>query len=334
LQETLIISPCQFRITGFKQVSLHSTSSSIRGLCTLIRNDFNYSTLDCNAFSHASVELLGIQLHCSLDKLHIFNIYRPPNSNTSSSFYSNLFAFALINKYVLFVGDFNVHYSDWEDHRTDSQGEHISWACEAFHLVIINDGSPTFLSSSSSVIDLSIKTSRSLVFLVNLSTTQDLHDSDHFPVRITVRSIYPSVFWYSYKHRFSASQLSLLPFDTWRIQIYRRTVFTINLQSYSKIWTILFTSYIDSFHFKLHISPQEKSFAYTHASPRWPPFGHKSIEHEPFTANSIKPLDIGHCGWWCPIDPCPNEPLPPTPWNDKCTEATEHRVAQHPVSNL
>jgi len=26
--------------------------------------------------------------------------------------------------------------------------------------------------------------------------------------------------------------------------------------------------------------------------------------------NSGKPLDIGRCGWWCPIDPCPNEPIP------------------------
>jgi len=26
--------------------------------------------------------------------------------------------------------------------------------------------------------------------------------------------------------------------------------------------------------------------------------------------NSGKPLGTGRCGWWCPIDPCPNESLP------------------------
>jgi len=26
--------------------------------------------------------------------------------------------------------------------------------------------------------------------------------------------------------------------------------------------------------------------------------------------NSGKPLGTGRCSWWCPIDPCPNEPLP------------------------
>jgi len=45
------------------------------------------------------------------------------------------------------VGDFNAHHSDWEDQRTDLQGEYISRACEDYHLVIMNDGSPTFMSS-------------------------------------------------------------------------------------------------------------------------------------------------------------------------------------------
>jgi len=26
--------------------------------------------------------------------------------------------------------------------------------------------------------------------------------------------------------------------------------------------------------------------------------------------NSGKPLGTGRCGWWCPIDPCPNVSLP------------------------
>jgi len=57
-------------------------------------------------------------------------------------------------------------HPDWEDHHTDSQGERISQESEACHLVIMNDGRPTFLSSpsfSSSVIDLSIA-SKSLAY--------------------------------------------------------------------------------------------------------------------------------------------------------------------------
>jgi len=72
--------------------------------------------------------------------------------------------------------------------------------------VIMNDGSPTFLSSpnfSSSVIDLTI-VSRPLAILTDVTTTQDLHDSDHFPVRILVRNVCSSYFRHSYKLHFSA----------------------------------------------------------------------------------------------------------------------------------
>jgi len=61
-------------------------------------------------------------------------------------------------------------------------------------MIILNDGSPTFLSSSGSshsVIDLSIA-SRDLAILAEVITTQDLCDSDHFPVNIVVRNTKPS----------------------------------------------------------------------------------------------------------------------------------------------
>jgi len=62
-------------------------------------------------------------------------------------------------KYSLIVGDFNAHHHGWGDLRIDGQGDAILRACDAHNLVILNDGAPTFLSStgtSSSAIDLSI----------------------------------------------------------------------------------------------------------------------------------------------------------------------------------
>jgi len=112
-------------------------------------------------------------------------------------------------KYVLFVGDFNAHHSDWEDQRTDLQGEYISRACEDYYLVIMNDGSPTFIYApnvSSSTIDLTIA-SRPLAILANQVTIQDLYGSDHYPVKITLYNTYPSVYRYSFKCRLSSPQL-------------------------------------------------------------------------------------------------------------------------------
>jgi len=194
LQETLIISSSHFRVNGFNQINLYSSSPNIRGLSTLIHCDYDYASLDCSAFSHTSMEIIGTQIDCSLDEpLFIFNIYRHPNVNAPPHFYSKLFAFASTHKYVLFLGDSNAHHPDWEDHHSDSQGKCISQEIEAYQLVIMNDGQPTFLSSpnTATIIDLSIVT-RSLAPLINLETYQDLHGSDHYPVRTSIRNTHPS----------------------------------------------------------------------------------------------------------------------------------------------
>jgi len=79
--------------------------------------------MDCTDFSHASVEILGVQLVCSLDEpLYIFNIYRHPNTNTPLSFYTKIFAFATTYKYMLFLGDFNAHHLDWENSKWTFRG--------------------------------------------------------------------------------------------------------------------------------------------------------------------------------------------------------------------
>jgi len=76
----------------------------------------------------------------------------------------------------------------------------------------MNDGQPTFISSSShtsSSIDLSIS-SRDLRLLTSSTTLQDLHDSDHFPVSVTVAETSSSTFLFTNKIPFTSRQLSAL----------------------------------------------------------------------------------------------------------------------------
>jgi len=76
----------------------------------------------------------------------------------------------------------------------------------------MNDGSPTFQSSpnvSPSVIDLSI-VSRPLALLINQETSLDLHGSDHFPIRITIRDTQPTTFCFSHRFHLSPAQLSFI----------------------------------------------------------------------------------------------------------------------------
>jgi len=142
----------------------------------------------------------AIFLHCSLDSpILIINLYRHPNSKTPFVFYSNLLAEASSHKYSLIIGDFNAHHQAWGDSRVDGQGDAIVRACDTHNMIILNDGLPTFISSSgqaSSTIDLSIS-SRGFGLLTSVSTLQDLHGSDHFPVSISVACASPSSFRFS-----------------------------------------------------------------------------------------------------------------------------------------
>jgi len=126
-----------------------------------IRNDFHFSIIDCQHFSHSSIEIIGIRLHCSLDSsIALFNNYRHLNTNITFSFFSALFSAAVAYKYSL--GDLNAHHQAWGDPRINGQGEIILRASDANNLLFLNDGSYTFMSSSgtsSSVIDLSISSS-------------------------------------------------------------------------------------------------------------------------------------------------------------------------------
>jgi len=184
-----------------------------REVCTAIRTDYRFSLADLSHLFHPSLEMQAILLYCSLDSpVLIVNLYRHPNSKTPSSFYNNLFAVISTYKYSLIVGDFNAHHHAWGDLRVDRQGDVIMRACDTPSLIILNDGSPTFISSSghaSSNIDLSIA-SRDLGLLALANTLQDLHGSDHFPVSISIASASPSMSSFSNRLNFIDKHLVAL----------------------------------------------------------------------------------------------------------------------------
>jgi len=166
--------------------------------------------VDLAHLSHPSVEMQAISLHCSLDSpILIINLYRHPNFKTPHVFYSNLFAAASSYKYSLIIGDFNAHHQAWGDTRVDGQGDAIVRACDAHGMIILNDGLPTFISSSghaTSTIDLTIA-SRNLSLLTSVSTLPDLHGSDHFSVSISVAGTSPSLSKFSNRFNLSDKQL-------------------------------------------------------------------------------------------------------------------------------
>jgi len=245
----------------------------MRGLCLLTRKDYRFSLVDLNHLSHPSVEFQAISLYCSLDSLVlIINLYRHPNSRTPSIFYSNLFTATSAYKYSLIIGDFNAHHQVWGDTRVDRQRDAIVRACDSHNLIILNDGLPTFISSSghtSTTIDLSIA-SRDFG-LASVSTFQDLYGSDHFPVSISVASTSPSMYRFSNRLKLSDKQLaslhSRLASETSRFYslISSTTILLNPLQKYERFCSFL--SDTISLFFSHGILPSRKRFISSKKSP-------------------------------------------------------------------
>jgi len=124
----------RFNISSFHIIRNDVTSSGVRGVCALVRNNFLFSVFDTSNLTHSSLEMQGFLLHCSLDALIlIINVYRHPNHNTLFSVYSTLLSRISAFKYVFVVGDFNAHHHAWGDPRIDKQGEQIVRVLDDHH---------------------------------------------------------------------------------------------------------------------------------------------------------------------------------------------------------
>lgn len=92
---------------------------------------------------------------------------------------------------LLLVGDFNSHNELLGSDHSDQHGRIVEELLESPDLVLMNDGSPTYLNSRSkkfSYIDLSIICSR-IATRFTWKALDDLHGSDHFPILIESDSV-------------------------------------------------------------------------------------------------------------------------------------------------
>jgi len=213
LQESLLSPTSHLSIAGFKLIRLDITRPGLRGLCTLIRNDYSFSIVDLRGIYHPSVEILGMFLSCSLDfLLVIFNIYRHPNLQTPFSFYRRLFSYILSFKHVLLLGDFNAHHPAWDNGKQDRSGKFLYRNYESYNFVLLNDGSCTHVSPpglSNSTIDLALATC-GLAPLCEFSVEPETYGSDHFPINVLISETALFVRRFHYKLKLNRRQLVAL----------------------------------------------------------------------------------------------------------------------------
>ena len=191
LQETML-SNHNFRPpSGYSIYCDYNNPLPGNGLATLIRNDVPHHRLDLQTNLQATSFRIGLRRQYT-----ICNIYIPPNNRLSLDDITTLID--QLPSPVLVCGDFNSRNHLWDPTcaRSDARALTIERALLLTSMTLLNTGNPTHFydqNGSFSAIDLTM-CSAEVHTGFTWSTIDDLHGSDHYPIRIheTVAALYSS----------------------------------------------------------------------------------------------------------------------------------------------
>lgn len=106
-----------------------------------------------------------------------------PNSKIPNLKVSLIKALEAITGPILLLGDGNGHHTAWGSKKSNARGQAIVEVGVDLGLTILNDGSPTFIRSSETAIDISLATHR-LTSKLLWDIEDDPMGSDHLPIWI------------------------------------------------------------------------------------------------------------------------------------------------------
>ena len=179
LQETLLTSDSA-NLNNYNTINKFSSVNGGRGVSLSIRKDILFKPIVLDT----ALEAVAAQI--SLAKsITVCSLYLSPSAVVSKHALEQLIA--QLPKPFVILGDLNAHSTLWGGDHPNPQGRIVEDLCSQHDLVVLNDGSPTFCSSSSgsmSAIDLSI-CDPSIFLDLEWSVSDDTSGSDHFPITVT-----------------------------------------------------------------------------------------------------------------------------------------------------
>lgn len=179
LQETHHLSSSPLSLSGYEcRFNYRDTSSQGVGIC--IRKDFGYVPIPIQS----PLQVVAVKI-LSSPPISVCSIYIHHSITLQQSHLKNIITQLPTPFFIL--GDFNAHNSLWGDSRTDLRGRIIEDVLLSENLLLLNDGSPTYIhrgSLSPSSIDLSLA-HPALGARLSWSTITPFRD-DHMPILISL----------------------------------------------------------------------------------------------------------------------------------------------------
>lgn len=158
------------------------------GTAIMIKKDIEFKRVEDINNGNGVLEYTSILVNTHMGELLILACYRPPNQNTNNRIWKNFFeSVTRYNKFIV-AGDLNAHDPLWGSSHSCTAGRHIKDCLEDLDLVMLNDGTSTFVSrpfGTESCLDLTF-TDEETALVSEWSVSEDAWGSDHFPIKITL----------------------------------------------------------------------------------------------------------------------------------------------------
>jgi ribonuclease HI len=180
LNETWIRPHYTYNIPGYSVFRSDRDEGRGGGVALLVK-----SSLHCDLIQIPSNPFLEI-IALSVDGIGYVSIYIPPNGGFDINYFNSIVP--LLPPSFFLFGDYNAHSCSWGCSLSDRAGNQLLSFVDKHNLCILNDGSPTRLSSPNqnpSAVDLTI-CSGNLACSSSWSILDDPFSSDHFPIFVSL----------------------------------------------------------------------------------------------------------------------------------------------------
>lgn len=185
IQETWLNESRTFSIEGYTAHRMDRKNRRGGGVAIFVADGIPFRNIN---MSSELLEVAAVDIFLESQSFSICNIYHASQEHSTQALNSILRQLPTSSKPFL-CGDFNSHHSLWGGKSNDNKGITLVSFIEENGLVIVNDGSETYRSSTglTSTLDLTITTAdvaAKCCWTVEPSTC----GSDHFPVTTVIAS--------------------------------------------------------------------------------------------------------------------------------------------------
>jgi len=183
VQETMLSDRHKFRLPNFQCIrrSGHYNRRAHGGVAVFYHD--SVPAMEVSITSEIQAVAVRVQLH---KLITICSVYSSRSHNISVRLLDDLYS--QLPKPVIIMGDFNGYNHLWGSQSTDARGRDIEAFINSKNLTILNDGSPTRVSSmTKTAIDLTL-TSPELAADIQWRVDASPGDSDHCPISLEILS--------------------------------------------------------------------------------------------------------------------------------------------------